>query len=128
MTARLHHIHVKSKDPRSSAAWWAQTFGATVLPEFEINGAAFMPVQLDGVRIVISRPRPAELEGTGEPAAIPHYGLEHLGVTVDDLDATLAGFQEQGLMIHERRQIPGFRIAFASAPDGVLLELLEPLG
>ncbi len=124
MTHRFHHAHIKSQDPRGSAQWWAEMFGAIVLPELEFGSMLFAPVELDGVRINITSPSPDE--GTDDPPPIPHYGLEHIGVLTDDLDRDLARFVEQGLEIFERRAgAGGYEIAFVAAPDGVCLELLQ---
>jgi len=122
------HIHITAKDPRHSAEWWAETLGATILPEVETSSMLFAPVSLDDVKITFSGPRPSAHGVLAEPAPIPHYGLEHLGVTVEDLEASLAVFQAQGLEIYERKQSPAYRVAFVAAPDGVCLELMEPLG
>lgn len=124
MTHRFHHAHIKSQDPRTSARWWADMFGATVLPEMEFGSMLFVPVELDGVRINITSPSPEE--GTHDPPLIPYYGLEHIGLLTNDLDADLARFAEQGLEIYERRTgAGGYEIAFVEAPDGVCLELLQ---
>ena len=49
-------------------------------------------------------------------------------MTVEDLEASLAVFRAQGLEIYERKQSAAYKIAFVAAPDGVCLELMEPLG
>ena len=124
MAHRFHHAHIKSPDPRASARWWADMFGATVLPELEFGSMLFVPVDLGGVQITISRPEPRE--ETRATPALPYYGLEHLGLLTDDLDADLARFEEQGLEIYERRPgAGGLEIAFVATPDGVCLELLQ---
>jgi catechol 2,3-dioxygenase-like lactoylglutathione lyase family enzyme len=123
---RLHHIHIKAGDPQRSAAWWAETFGASVLPSYDIGTVRFVPVELDGVRIILSRPGLADAAAMGPVPANPHFGLEHLGIVVDDLDGILARCEEQGLTIHQRRTGTDFEIAFVASPDGVLLELLQP--
>ncbi|MBU1226100.1 MAG: VOC family protein [Actinobacteria bacterium] len=124
MAHQFHHIHVKSADPRASAGWWADMFGAAILPESEFGAMLFAPVELDGIRINITSPDPSE--GTREVPAIPHYGLEHLGLLTKDLDGDLARFAQQGLPIYERRPgAGGYEIAFVGAPDGVCLELLQ---
>ena len=128
MACHFDHIHINSRNPQRSAKWWANTFGAVILPEVEAGGMLFAPVSLDDVKITFSGPRPSVTGALGEPAPIPHYGLEHLGVTVDDLEASLAVFRAQDLEIYERRQSPAYKIAFVAAPDGVCLELMEPLG
>ena len=124
MTHRFHHAHIKSQDPRASARWWADMFGATVLPEVEFRSMLFAPVELNGVRINITSPPPDEV--TGDPPPMPHYGLEHIGVLTDDLDRDLARIMEQGFEVFERRAgAGGYEIAFVAAPDGVCLELLQ---
>jgi len=124
MSTTFHHVHIKARDPRESARWWAEMFGATILPEMEFGSMLFAPVELDGVRINITSPDPAE--GTREAPEIPHYGLEHFGLVTEDLDALLARFAEQGLEVYERRPgAGGYEIAFVSNPDGVCIELLQ---
>lgn len=128
MTHRYHHTHIKARDPRASARWWAEMFGATLLPEIEFGSMLMAPIELDGVRINISIPGAEEAERTRDPAELPHWGLEHIGVITEDLDADLARFAEQGLEIYERRAgAGGFDVAFVAAPDGVCVELLQPL-
>jgi lactoylglutathione lyase len=125
MASGFHHVHIKSKDPRASAAWWADMFGATVLPEIEFGAMLFAPVELDGVRINITGHGEEEVSAMAEPQSIPYFGLEHLGILVEDLDAILERFAEQELPIYERRSgAGGYEIAYVASPDGVCLELL----
>lgn len=126
MAHGLHHIHIKSKDPRSSALWWIDMFGAIALPEIEFGPMLFVPVEFDGVRFNITTPAPGEEDSIDDPTAAPHYGLEHLGILTDDLDGDLTRFRKQGLKIYDRRPGPGgLEIAFVEAPDGVTLELMQ---
>ena len=126
MAHGFHHVHIKSTDPRSSARWWVDMFGATLLPEIEFGSMKFIPVELDGVRINITNPAPGEEDAIEDPPPIPYYGLEHLGIQTDNLDADLARFEEQGLRIYDRRPgAGGYEIAFVATPDGVTLELLQ---
>ena len=126
MEALLHHIHIKSRNPRGSARWWVEMFGAELLPETEFRDMVFAPIRLDGVQITITGLGEAEAAATADPPAIPHFGLEHVGILVDDLDGVLDRFRDQGLPVYERRPgAGGFEIAFVGTPDGVCLELLE---
>lgn len=125
MEHRLHHIHIKSKDPRASAQWWLDMFGGTPLPELSFGTMLFVPVDFDGARINFTNSAPGEDDVIADPPAIPHYALEHLGILTDDLDADLAKFEEQGLTVFERRPgAGGMEIAFVETPDGVCLELM----
>ena len=126
MEAGLHHIHIKSRSPRDSARWWADMFGAELLPETEFRDMVFAPVRLDGVQITITGLSEAEAAATADPPAIPYFGLEHVGILVDDLDGVLDRFRSEGLPVYERREgAGGFEIAFVGTPDGVCLELLQ---
>jgi catechol 2,3-dioxygenase-like lactoylglutathione lyase family enzyme len=101
-------------------------FGATILPELEFGPMLFAPVELDGVQISLTGPAPGEHDRIAEPPEVPYFGLEHLGILTDDLDADLARFEEQGLTIYERRPgAGGFEIAFVATPDRVCVELLQ---
>ena len=112
-----------------SARWWEDMFGAKILPEFEFGTMLFTPVELDGVRINITGHGPEDAAGLADPQSMPHWGLEHIGIEVGDLDAILARFEEQGREIYDRRPGPGgFEVAFVGAPDGVVVELLCQTG
>jgi len=127
MAPKFHHVHIKSKKPRMSARWWESMFGARILPEFEFGTMLFTPVEIDGVRINITGHASDEAAGMAEPPDIPYWGLEHVGIEIEDMDAILARFEEQGRRIYARRPGPGgYEIAFVEAPDGVVLELLCP--
>jgi hypothetical protein len=100
-------------------------FGAKLLPEFGTEGVLFAPVEIAGVKINISSPGPAEAEQMGEGDATVHYGLEHIGIVTDDLDADLARLREQGLQIYEVRETPSMRMAFVETPENVRVELMQ---
>ena len=125
MAAAFHHVHIKAKDPRATVEWWVDMFGAEPLPEYEFGTMLFTPVELDGVKINITGHGPEEAKSMAEPQPIPYWGLEHVGIEVDDMDAILARFDEQGLKTHVRRRGPQpYEVAFVDAPDGLVLELL----
>jgi catechol 2,3-dioxygenase-like lactoylglutathione lyase family enzyme len=128
MAHQFDHGHIKSRDPHKTAQWWADTFGARLLPEFGRGGTLFAPIEIGGVKINISSPSPAEAEGMGEGSAATHYGLEHIGLLTDDLDADLARLREQGLEIFQVRETPTMRLAFVETPESVRVELIQRLG
>jgi catechol 2,3-dioxygenase-like lactoylglutathione lyase family enzyme len=128
MANKFHHAHIKSKQPRETAKWWVDMFGATLVPEFSLGEMIFTPVDLDGIRIQITGHPDMDAAKMGEPQPIPYWGLEHIGIEVDDMDAILGRFEEQGFKIYVRRPGPeGYEIAFVDAPDGIVLEILCPM-
>ncbi|MEE9203171.1 MAG: VOC family protein, partial [Dehalococcoidia bacterium] len=60
MAYSFNHVHLKAKDPSKSAQWYVDMFGAKPLGERDVGGALFVTVQVGGVTINISSPRPSE--------------------------------------------------------------------
>ncbi|MDP3061853.1 MAG: VOC family protein [Chloroflexota bacterium] len=120
------HVHIKAKDPRKSAQWWVDMFGATPHKELNLGGAIVVPIDLDKVYIMLSNPRPEEAERMGSGDANIHYGIEHVALRTDDIEAALAKFKEQGLRIFERGGAGGSKSAFVEGPDNVRIELIQP--
>jgi catechol 2,3-dioxygenase-like lactoylglutathione lyase family enzyme len=127
MAHRFDHGHIKSKDPRKLARWWADMFGAKLLPEHGTEEALFCPIEIDGFKINISRPSAAEATRMDEGIVTGNFGLEHLGLVTDNLDADLAKLREQGLRIFEERASPTMRMAFVETPENVRLEIIQHL-
>jgi catechol 2,3-dioxygenase-like lactoylglutathione lyase family enzyme len=100
-------------------------FGAKLLPEFEIGGTLFAPIEMGGVKISISSVTATEAEQMAEGSADAHFGLEHLGLQTDDLDVDLARLREQGLQVFEVRETPTMRMAFVETPASVRVELMQ---
>ena len=127
MAHEFHHGHIKSRDPRKTARWWAETFGAKILPESSIHGALFAPVEISGVVINISTPIEKERDKMSDGDAGLRYGFEHIGLLTDDLEADLARIAEHGLEIFDVRDTAQAKIAFVETPDKVRVELIQRL-
>ena len=132
-TARHHnfgHVHMFSADPPAAGAWYAKQFGFRnfALPEkrvyrdVQIAPAAF--VTADHVSMIIY---PVEYRG-GTFVSTRGRVIDHLGFSVDDLDATLARMRNDGIKVTaEPRSIADGRIEFAfiEGPDQVAIELIQ---
>ena len=127
MAHGFDHGHIKSKDPHKLAQWWADVFDAKLLPEHGSGEVLFCPVEIDGFKINISSPSAAEAAQMDEGIVTGSFGLEHFGLTTDDLDADLAKLREQGLRIFDVRESPTMRIAFVETPENVRIELIQHL-
>ena len=57
----------------------------------------------------------------------PYYGLEHMGLTVDDLEAAVAELRVKGadIAIGPLTRSPGLHLAFVRGPDGIMVELVQ---
>jgi catechol 2,3-dioxygenase-like lactoylglutathione lyase family enzyme len=70
--------------------------------------------------VLIAPPHPHEPTATVPP--FPHYGLEHVGLTVDDVDAAVEELRAKGaeIAIGPLNRNPGLRLAFIRGPEGIM--------
>ena len=63
----------------------------------------------------------------GNGDASVHWGLEHFGIEVDDLDAQIKRLVDLGakLLVGPNDSPTGMRIAFIQGPDDVRIELMQ---
>jgi catechol 2,3-dioxygenase-like lactoylglutathione lyase family enzyme len=131
-TARHHrfgHVHLFSADPPAAGAWYAQELGVRSFAQTEkriyrnvqIAPAAF--VTADHVSMIIY---PVEYRG-GTFVSTRGRVIDHLGFSVDDLDATLARMRKDGVKVTAQPHslADGVRSAFVEGPDQVAIELIQ---
>jgi catechol 2,3-dioxygenase-like lactoylglutathione lyase family enzyme len=116
MTFTVQHVHIKTHDPKQTAQFYIDNFGAKM--KGEIQGRGFR-VDLHGVQLNI----------TGLIAVQnheQHYGIEHMAVETDDYAGTLAQLRKNGVRILEELPVNnGRHVAFVECPDGAQMEVIE---
>ena len=126
----FNHVHLKAPDPMKTAEWYAEAFDFTIVSDIvRPSGDQFVVTRTpDGVTVNISGARTGESMGDGN--ADVHWGLEHIGITIDDLDAELERLAGMGAELKEGPiDVPnGPKIAFIAGPDDTRIELLELRG
>lgn len=119
--ARLNHIHFFGQQNKDMQAWYAKTFGATMVPP---NPAStFVQDRLPGVALNFT-PSPAPTVGTTGRA------IDHIGFEVKDLEAFTKKLEAQGIkMDRPYTKVPqlGIAIAFMKDPWGTNIEMTEGL-
>ena len=127
MGYEFNHVHLKAPDPRRTAEWYAAAFDFTIVSDIvRPSGDQFLVTRTpDGVTVNISGARTGEEMGNGD--ADVHWGLEHIGITIDDLDSELVRLTDMGAVLKEGPiDVPnGPKIAFIQGPDDTRIELLE---
>ena len=124
-TYTYDHIHLRSRDPMSTALYYEKMFGAEILESTQSDGQQRIDLDINGLVVFIARVP----EGPNEPSgpSEPYIGLDHFGLLVENLDEAATELKGLGaeftLEPHTLR--PGLKIAFVRAPDGVRIELLE---
>ncbi len=128
MAYAINHVHIRSVDPHSSAAWYEEHFGAKIISEREVMpGTITLSMEVGGpVRLNIS----SKPEGTPDIKAVAELnrlGLEHFGFDVADLAAELERLEKADvrIVLPLTEVVGGTRLAYIEGPDDVLIELVQ---
>ncbi len=124
---RINHIHLKSPDPKSLADWFVEAFKFTIVSDTaRVFGDRFIACDSeDGMRVNISSARTGEQMGQGD--ADTHYGLEHFGFDVVEMDSAIERLEGLGAVLADGpiATDDGRKIAFIKAPDDIRIELIQ---
>jgi len=115
MTFKLNHVHLKTKDPQKTAKFYVDTLGAKIVSQSD-DGCR---VDLHGLSLNVTK-------FLDRQKREQKYGMEHIAIDTDELDALVAKLKAQGINILEQTTISGGRrVCFFEGPDGVQLEFIE---
>lgn len=135
-TPRMHHFATSVSDLERTVKWYCGTLGFQEefryeLPEQNIQ-AVFL--ELEDFRVELY-----EQAGADAPSAAERdfgrylgvHGLKHVTFAVDDVEATRRELEERGVeFVTPVLDVPnsgGERFCFFADPDGVFLELYQPV-
>lgn len=127
---RIDHIAIVVEDLEGALAVYRDALGMALshvetLPEQDVK-IAFLPTG-EGEIELLEPIRPES--GIARYLARHGEGLHHICLEVDDIEATLAGLQAQGIALINEAPVQGAhgRVAFIhpKGARGVLIELLE---
>lgn len=118
------HIHLRSPDPEATAQYYARMFDAEIIRSTQPDGSPRVDLELGGQKVFIALAQP---EKTNVAPKAPYFGLEHIGLTVNDIDDITAELKSKGadFTMEPTTVRPGTRIAFLRGPEGVLVELIQ---
>ena len=133
------HVHLLSDDPVAAAAWYEKHLGLTprnqLKTERAFRGIPTGPSassQLDAVTFFWYPTAHAKALYGGQWKGRTTYAsnrgrvIDHVAISVDNLDETLARLREAGIkVLSSPRKVNGIRSAFIQAPDNMELELVE---
>ena len=127
MAYEFNHVHLKASDPEKTANWYVKAFNFKIISDtVRPVGDRFVRCETsDGIVVNISSARTNEQMGNGDATA--HWGLEHFGINVDDMDAEIKRLEGLCAELIEGPMdaASGMRIAFIKAPEDVRIELLQ---
>jgi len=128
MPYTINHVHIRSMDPHSSAAWYERHFEAKIVSEREVMpGTITIGMEVGGsCRLNISS-KPAGSSDERAAAELNRLGLEHFGFDVENLKEELERLEKANIRI----VLPftdvgrGTYLGYIEGPDDVLIELVE---
>ena len=115
MATEIGHVHIKTKDPKKTAQFYIDNFGATMKRE-----APGGNIQLDLHGLQLNVTTISETQKRQQ-----HLGIEHIAVQTDDYAGTIAKLRKNGAHIMEEMENSGRHVCFIEAPDGAQMELIE---
>ena len=118
MATEIGHVHIKTKDPKKTAQFYIDNFGATM--KREVPGGN---IQLDLHGLQLNVTTISETQKRQQ-----HLGIEHIAVQTDDYAGTLAKLRKNGARILEETENNGRHVCWVEAPDGAQMELTEKTG
>lgn len=123
-TFTYDHIHIRSRDPEKTAAYYERMFEAQIIRSVQ-EGAPRIDMKIGGQDVFIA-PVP-EKSNVNPPPVTPYQGLDHFGLAVKDIDALAAEIKAKGVEFTKEPTTirPGVRICFIRGPQGISIELLE---
>ena len=116
------HIHLKTPDPEATAAWYESNLGAEIVRTKQPDGSNRIDLNLSGQKVFLAPVDPAKV---GAAPSMPFLGMDHFGMTVEDIDTAVAELKAKGVTftMDPTTIRPGVRIAFLTAPQNVSIEL-----
>ena len=135
MSLTFDHVHLISRDPAATAAWYERMLGGEIVAEYELRDAPQINVRLGGMQVIIRGKRPGEHPVSTRPmqdfdnySSHDEWGTDHFGFTYHgNLRAFCDEIRAKGgtMAVEPWEFAPGALICYVQAPDGVTIELVQ---
>lgn len=114
------HLQLRSRTPKETVDWLVAHLEAE-----DTSTPGRFSARIDGVNVFVAPVR--EGDGVRPPPAHPHRGLDHFGLTVDDLDEVVSRLKQDGVQLAVPIETirTGVRGCYVAGPDDIWIELLE---
>ena len=122
------HVHFVCRDAEGMASYFEKVFGAErVRVDENLRGARNITLQLGNCRLMVRSLRPGEGFDAQAPRLVE--GLDHLGLSIDDLKAAYPVLKGRGakFTVEPAAGVGGRLIAFVEGPENIRIELCEPM-
>ena len=101
-TFTYDHIHIRSRDPEKTAAYYERMFDAEIIRSMQ-DGQPRIDMKIGGQDVFIA-PVP-EKSNVNPPPVTPYQGLDHFGLSVKGIDKVVADLKAEGRRVHHGAQL-----------------------
>jgi len=115
MAMEIGHVHIKTYDPKKTAQFYIDNFGATMKNEAP-NGN--IQLNLHGLQLNVTT-----VSSTQNRKQM--MGIEHIALQTDNYASDIAKLRSNGAHVMLEQVSNGRHVAFIEAPDGAQMELIE---
>jgi glyoxylase I family protein len=127
MKSRVHHVHLICSNLEAMIQFFSSSLGATLVARRKFGTADGATLDLDGTLINLRVARGDE-KVTGDSAQV-RYGYDHLGLEVENVDATYEELKAKGFSFTAPpSDLEQWRVAFFKGPDNITIELIQSKG
>ena len=118
------HVHIYASEPEDTVSWLTEGLGGEVIGRHRYGDyPEATQIRIGSLIIQVRGHRSGE---SFAPAGPRTFGWDHIGLSVEDLGATLAALRDRGVE-PETSFENGFRVpdgvAFVRGPDGLWVEI-----
>jgi glyoxylase I family protein len=113
----IEHTAIATPDPEALGQWYEKNLGFPI--SYRYSGNVFVKAP-DGSMLELI---PSVGERVKTEFKTP--GIRHLAIKVDDYDAALQALEQKGIVIFDRVEASGMRLAFFHDPEGNILHLVH---
>ena len=123
-TFTYDHIHIRSRDPEKTAAYYERMFDAQIIRSMQ-EGKPRIDMKIGGQNVFIADVGPNS--GVNAAPVTPYQGLDHFGLSVKNIDKVVADLKAKGaeFTMELNSPRPGIKICFVRGPQGTSIEVLE---
>ncbi len=124
MQCKFDHVHIVCRDLNHVIKVFTENFGATLIAMKTFGGVDGASLDLGGrlINLRIKQKNERYLESPSGKT----YGYHHIGLLVDDVDASYRELVDKGFKFSAPPEdTVGFRIAFFTGPENMTFELVQ---
>ncbi len=126
---QIHHVGMAVRDLDEALDFLKRVFGAEVLVRQK-----FSDQKLESAMVSVGKSTLELSQSTDPQGLIAKFiesrgpGIHHISLEVEDMDAALKHFKENGLMVVGEMKIEKTRVAFLRPESllGILFEIIQP--